>query len=168
MSWIKNQEIELHITDLTAEGAGIGKIDGYPFFVKGAIPGDVIRAGVTKVKKTYGYARLIEVVMPSADRVTPPCPEAHRCGGCQLQHMSYEAQLQFKQNKVCNALTRIGGFEVTGDKGEGSECHLNPKVTFRTVPFVTERVSVPVPADSLSTSNPPMRVRASHTFFCLN
>ncbi|MBQ9512017.1 MAG: class I SAM-dependent RNA methyltransferase, partial [Lachnospiraceae bacterium] len=114
MSWTKNQEIELHITDLTSEGAGIGKIDGYPFFVKGAIPGDIIRAGVTKVKKTYGYARLIEVVTPSADRVTPPCPEAHRCGGCQLQHMSYEAQLQFKQKKVCDALTRIGGFEVAG------------------------------------------------------
>ncbi|MBO7354526.1 MAG: TRAM domain-containing protein, partial [Lachnospiraceae bacterium] len=89
----KNDEFELVITDLGSEGEGIGRFDGMPFFIKGAIPGDTVLAGVTKLKKTYGYARIVKILDPSPDRVAPACPIAGRCGGCQLQHMSYPAQM---------------------------------------------------------------------------
>ncbi len=105
----KNDEFELVITDLGSEGEGIGRFGGMPFFIKGAIPGDTVLAGVTKIKKTYGYARIVKILDPSPDRVAPACPIAGRCGGCQLQHMSYAAQLKHKQDKVLNDLVRIGG-----------------------------------------------------------
>ena len=105
----KNDEIEIKITDLGSEGEGIGRFDGMPFFIKGAIPGDTVLAGVTKMKKTYGYARIVKIIDPSPDRVAPACPIAGRCGGCQLQHMSYAAQLKNKQDKVLSDLVRIGG-----------------------------------------------------------
>ena len=107
----KNDEFEIEITDLGSEGEGIGRFGGMPFFIKGAIPGDRILAGVTKLKKTYGYARIVKILDPSPDRITPECPIAGRCGGCQLQHMSYAAQLKYKQDKVQNDLIRIGGID---------------------------------------------------------
>ena len=108
----KNDEIELQITDMGSDGEGIGRFEGMAFFVPGAITGDRITAGVTKLKKTYGYARLIRIVEPSADRTEPVCPIASKCGGCQLQHMSYAAQLRYKENKVLNDLVRIGGVDA--------------------------------------------------------
>jgi len=98
------------ITDYTSEGAGIGKVDGYPLFVKDAIIGDTVIAGITKVKKNYAFARLVKIVTPSADRVEPKCAFHKRCGGCQMQALSYKAQLEFKENKIRNNLVRIGGF----------------------------------------------------------
>lgn len=105
----KNEEIILEISDMGNEGEGIGKLDGYPFFVKDAIPGDVIRAGVLKAKASYGYARVIEILTLSDNRTEPKCPVAKACGGCQIQHMQYSAQLAFKQDKVANCIQRIGG-----------------------------------------------------------
>ncbi len=107
----KNEIIELQITDLGSEGEGIGKIDGFPFFVKGALPGDTIRASVMKAKKNMAFARLQEILTPSPDRIDAPCPVFGRCGGCQLMHLSYPAQLRYKEQKVKNALQRIGGVE---------------------------------------------------------
>ena len=106
----KNDLVNLTIEDMSAEGEGIGKLDGFTFFVKDAIIGDEIVAGVTKLKKTYGYARLVEIVTPSEYRVEPPCAFHKQCGGCQIQAMDYKKQLEFKQNKVLNNLVRIGGF----------------------------------------------------------
>ncbi|MGN0483242.1 MAG: 23S rRNA (uracil(1939)-C(5))-methyltransferase RlmD, partial [Lachnospiraceae bacterium] len=108
----KNQEFELTIEDLGVDGEGIGKYDGMTFFVKDALIGDVIRAKVIKLKKTYGYARMLEIIHPSKDRVEPKCPISRPCGGCQIQALSYEKQLEFKQNKVRNNLIRIGGFDA--------------------------------------------------------
>ena len=105
----KNEIVELQITDLGSEGEGIGKIDGFPFFVKGALPGDTIRASVMKAKKNMAFARLQEILTPSPDRIDAPCPVFGRCGGCQLMHLSYPAQLRYKEQKVKNALQRIGG-----------------------------------------------------------
>ena len=105
----KNEIVELQITDLGSEGEGIGKIDGFPFFVKGALPGDTIRASVMKAKKNMAFARLQEILVPSPDRIKPACPVFGRCGGCQLMHLSYPAQLRYKEQKVKNALQRIGG-----------------------------------------------------------
>ncbi len=110
MEFKKNDQVQVKITDFTSEGAGIGKVDGYPLFVKDAIIGDTVIAGITKAKKNYAYARLVEIIKPSKDRVEPRCSLHKKCGGCQMQAMSYEAQLMFKQNKIRNNLIRIGGF----------------------------------------------------------
>ena len=105
----KDDCVTLHIEDIGTGGEGIGKADGFTFFVKDAIVGDVIEAKVMKLKKNYGYARLMKVLTPSKDRVEPKCPVARQCGGCQIQEMRYEAQLAFKQKMVQNNLERIGG-----------------------------------------------------------
>ena len=106
----KNDEIVLQIEDMGIDGEGIGKADGLTLFVKDAVIGDKVRAKVMKMKKTYGYARLMEVLEPSPDRVEPKCVFHRQCGGCQIQALSYEKQLEFKQRKVDNNLKRIGGF----------------------------------------------------------
>jgi len=106
----KNQPATVTIEDMTENGEGIGKVDGYTLFIKDAVIGDVAEVKVTRAKKTYGYARLMKVLTPSPDRVEPLCPVASPCGGCQLQAMSYESQLRFKRKKVQDHLERIGGF----------------------------------------------------------
>jgi 23S rRNA (uracil1939-C5)-methyltransferase len=106
----KNDEFEINITDIGTDGEGIGKYDGMTFFIKGGLPGDRILAGATKLKKTYGYARLVKVIKPSPFRVNPICPISEKCGGCQIQSLSYEKQLELKERKIIENLTRIGGF----------------------------------------------------------
>ena len=106
----KNDSIELKIEDMGVDGEGIGKYEGMTFFVKDAVIGDTIRAGITKLKKNYGYARVQEILEPSPYRVQPECPLYARCGGCQIQAMDYVQQLCYKQKKVRNNLIRIGGF----------------------------------------------------------
>ena len=107
----KDDLITLKIEDLSSEGLGVGKCDGIAFFVKDTVIGDVVEAKVMKMKKTYGYARLMRLIEESPDRVEPPCPVTRQCGGCQIQAMRYQAQLAFKENKVRNNLRRIGGIE---------------------------------------------------------
>lgn len=109
----KNDFFEIEITDIGVNGEGVGKKDGYTVFVKDAIIGDVIEAKLMKAKKNYGYARLMKILSPSPDRVAPVCPMARKCGGCQIQEMSYKKQLAFKEKKVRNNLTRIGGVPET-------------------------------------------------------
>ena len=104
----KNDELILKIEDMGVDGAGIGKADGMTFFVKDAVIGDVVRAKVMKLKKTYGYARLMELLEASPDRVEPKCPYYRQCGGCQIQEMKYDRQLEFKNQKVRGNLMRIG------------------------------------------------------------
>ncbi|MCD8103804.1 MAG: 23S rRNA (uracil(1939)-C(5))-methyltransferase RlmD [Lachnospiraceae bacterium] len=117
----KDDILTVKIEDFSSEGLGVG----YPvseasmqggegpnpvLFVKDTVIGDVAEVKVMKMKKTYGYARLLRVLTPSPDRITAPCPVARPCGGCQIQEMKYEAQLRFKEQKVRNNLQRIGGF----------------------------------------------------------
>ena len=115
----KNQIYEVRITDMGADGEGIGHLEapldrepkgGYTLFVKDALIGDVVQARIVKPKKGYAFARLEKILKPSPDRVEPLCPVARQCGGCQLQALSYEKQLEFKDHKVKNNLIRIGGF----------------------------------------------------------
>ncbi|HIZ80010.1 MAG TPA: 23S rRNA (uracil(1939)-C(5))-methyltransferase RlmD [Candidatus Lachnoclostridium stercorigallinarum] len=105
----KNDQFTVSIEDMSEDGAGIGKTEGYTWFVKDAVIGDVVEAGVTKMKKNYGFARLVKILEPSPYRVEPRCPVARQCGGCQLQAMSYEEQLRFKEKKIRNNLSRLGG-----------------------------------------------------------
>ena len=107
----KNDLLTVTIEDLGHDGEGIGKVDGFPLFVKDAVIGDVVSVKIMKSKKTYAYAHLEKVLTPSPFRVTPVCPVHRQCGGCQLQTLSYEKQLEFKQNKIRNNLIRLGGFE---------------------------------------------------------
>lgn len=111
MEYTKNDVITVTIEDIGVDGEGIGKVDGYTFFIKDAVIGDVVEAKVMKAKKNYAYARLMKVITPSAYRVEPKCAFHRQCGGCQIQALDYASQLQFKQNKVKNHLTRIGGFD---------------------------------------------------------
>lgn len=111
MGWKKNDMVQIEITDMSDTGEGIGKTDGFTWFVKDAVIGDVVEASVMKLKKTYGFARLQKILEPSPVRVTPACPVARQCGGCQLQALRYDEQLRFKENKVRSNLRRIGGFE---------------------------------------------------------
>ncbi len=110
MEYRKNDMITLEIEDCGIDGEGIGKADGFTVFVKDAVIGDTVLAKLIKVKKNYGYGRLMEIVKSSPYRVEPACAYARQCGGCQLQALSYEQQLVFKEKRVRNHLERIGGF----------------------------------------------------------
>ena len=108
----KDDIVTLKIEDLSSEGLGVGRCeDGMTLFVKDTVIGDVAEVKIMKMKKNYGFARLMNLIEPSADRIDPPCPVARQCGGCQIQAMIYAAQLQFKEKKVRNNLERIGKFE---------------------------------------------------------
>ena len=105
----KNDLCQVTIEDMGTEGEGVGKIDGYTLFIKDAVIGDKVEAKIMKAKKNYAYARLEKVLSPSPFRVDPKCKYHKQCGGCQIQAMDYEKQLQFKHQKVRNNLIRIGG-----------------------------------------------------------
>ena len=105
----KNQLVTVEIEDMGAGGEGIGKVNGCALFIKDAIIGDVVEARIMKMKKNYGYAKLLNILTPSMARQNARCPEARRCGGCQIQEMAYEEQLAFKKAKVKNSLLRLGG-----------------------------------------------------------
>ncbi|AZU60262.1 23S rRNA (uracil(1939)-C(5))-methyltransferase RlmD [Neobacillus mesonae] len=107
----KNDYIDVVFEDLTHDGAGVAKVDGYPLFVANGLPGEKAKVKVIKTGKSYGVGRLIELYEKSPYRVEIPENEIHKYGGCQLEHISYEGQLQYKENQVRQVLTRIGKLE---------------------------------------------------------
>ena len=107
----KDDIVTVKIEDLSSDGLGVGRCDGIALFVKDTVLGDVAEVKIMKMKKTYGYARLMRLLTPSSVRIEPPCPVSRQCGGCQIQAMDYEAQLKFKEEKVRNNLQRIGKLE---------------------------------------------------------
>ena len=135
----KDDLVTLTIEDMGVDGEGIGHADGFTLFVKDALIGDIITAKVMKMKKNYGYARMMEILKPSADRMEPKCAFHKQCGGCQIQALSYEKQLAYKKNKVLNNLTRNGGlsdlpeFDVIGME---KPYHYRNKAQF---PFGTDK-----------------------------
>ena len=108
----KNQDYDVNIVDLGYEGEGITKINGYTTFVKGALKGERAKIKMLKVGKDYGFAKLLEVIEKSEDREEPLCKNFSKCGGCNLLHMSYEAELTHKTNLVRNTLKKALGFDV--------------------------------------------------------
>ena len=106
----KDDILTIKIEDMGIDGEGIGRAENIPLFVKDAVIGDLVSVKIMKMKKNYGYARLMEILEPSEYRVTPRCEFHRACGGCQIQGLSYEKQLEFKERKVRNNLMRIGGF----------------------------------------------------------
>ena len=107
----KNQKLVVEIVDLSSEGAGVAKVEGYPIFVKDTLVGEKVEILVLRANKNYGFGKAINIIEASPDRVEPKCPVASKCGGCSIQHMSYDCQLRYKKNKVYQNLKRIGGFD---------------------------------------------------------
>ncbi|MDJ0515085.1 MAG: 23S rRNA (uracil(1939)-C(5))-methyltransferase RlmD [Trichodesmium sp. MO_231.B1] len=110
--WQQGQLVEISITDLTDNGDGVGRYDQKVVFVPDTVPGDRLIARLTTVKPKYAYGKLHQLLEKSDQRLEPYCIVADKCGGCQWQHISYEYQLQVKQNQVIQALERIGGLEL--------------------------------------------------------
>ncbi|MFB0831899.1 23S rRNA (uracil(1939)-C(5))-methyltransferase RlmD [Brevibacillus laterosporus] len=113
------QVVDIEITGLNHEAEGVGRYNGYTLFVKGALPGETVKAKVIHVKKNFGYAQLLEITATSQYRAKPPCPVYDRCGGCSLQHFVYSEQLRHKQQIVMDNLRRIGGFSIEGEQQKG-------------------------------------------------
>ncbi len=107
---IRGEEIELVIEGTALEGKSVARVDGLVVFVRGAAPGDRVRARISAVRKTYAEADTVAVIDPSPVRTTPRCRFFGLCGGCTWQHVAYAAQLEFKQRHVVDAMERIGGF----------------------------------------------------------
>lgn len=132
----KDDLVTVTITDMSENGEGIGKSEGFALFIKDTVIGDQVLAKVIAVKKGYGYARIVEILSPSEQRVEPRCPVSAPCGGCQLQSMSYESQLKFKTDKVRNHLSRIGHLpqvpvsDTLGMSGEDGPWHYRNKAQY--------------------------------------
>jgi len=105
----RGDSLELVIDDLAFGGEGVGRVNGYVVFVRGAVPGDRVRAKLVDARSRFGRAVIESIEAPSPDRVEPPCPYFGRCGGCRLQHVAYPAQLASKEKQVRDCLERIGG-----------------------------------------------------------
>lgn len=108
---VKNENYQVLIEDMGNDGEGIGHVQGMTVFVKDAVVGDLAEVKIVKVKKNIAYGRLMKLITPSPYRVEPVCDKAKRCGGCTMQQVSYEQQLEYKWNKVKNCLQRIGKME---------------------------------------------------------
>jgi 23S rRNA (uracil1939-C5)-methyltransferase len=115
----KNDIFAIKIEDMSDDGMGIGHIDGMAVFVKDTAPGDEAEIKIVKVKKSYAFGRLRQILKPSPYRIDPVCPVARQCGGCIIQHMDYSAQLDMKKNRVINCLKRIGKVENAEELCEG-------------------------------------------------
>jgi 23S rRNA (uracil1939-C5)-methyltransferase len=105
----KGDLVELHIENIAHGGQGVARLERFVLFVKGGVPGDVVRARVVRKKKDYAETKILEIIEPSPDRIPAPCPYAGHCGGCQWQHVRYERQLQYKKGFIEESLQRIGG-----------------------------------------------------------
>ena len=101
--------LDLTIDDLAFGGEGVGRVEGYVIFVRGVVPGDRVRVRVVEARSRFGRAVIESLETSSPDRVEAPCAYFGRCGGCRLQHVSYTAQLAFKEKQVRDCLERIGG-----------------------------------------------------------
>ncbi len=107
----RNLSYECEITDLTVNGDGLAKIENYPLFISGAVPGDTVVAKPTKLNKSYGFAKLIRIISPSEHRADSVCRSFPKCGGCSFMHMSYDRELKYKSDFVLSNLKKIGGLD---------------------------------------------------------
>ena len=104
----KNQIVGLSITGMTREGNGVGRADGIAVFVPGTAVGDEIECRIVKVKSSYCYGIIENLITPSETRVEPECPVSRSCGGCVFQHLSYEEECRLKDSFIRDSFERIG------------------------------------------------------------
>lgn len=102
----KNDVYEIEIIDIGNNGEGIGKIDNFVVFIPYAIKGEIIKTLILKVNKNFAYGKILSIIKASEFRTEPPCPYFYKCGGCNIQHIKYEKQLEFKTNIVFNTLKK--------------------------------------------------------------
>ena len=107
----KNEDYIITIDNMGYEGEGVGKIDGFTVFVAGAIVGEKVLIKIVKISKNFGFGKLLEIIEKSISRIEPVCDIYKSCGGCNLQHIDYAAQLEFKTNRVNQVINRIGKLE---------------------------------------------------------
>ena len=107
----KNKEYVACIDSVSSDGNGVAHIDGFAVFVPQTVDGDKIKMLVVKVQKNFAYGKALEIIEPSDKRCEPMCQHYKRCGGCQIRHIKYDAQLDIKRDIVENAMQRIGKFE---------------------------------------------------------
>ncbi|MCH3965892.1 MAG: 23S rRNA (uracil(1939)-C(5))-methyltransferase RlmD [Clostridium sp.] len=112
----KNKEYIINIDNMGYDGSGVGRINGFTIFVEGALTGEKVRIKVVKVKSNFAFGKVLEIIESSKYRREPVCSIYKRCGGCQLQHISYEGQLKFKKKRVEDSLERIGKLDLTDVK----------------------------------------------------
>lgn len=143
----KNMELQLQIEDMSVSGEGIGKADGVAFFVKDAVIGDQVLVKIIKMKKRYGYARLLKILSPSLYRVEPLCEYWRQCGGCQIQSLDYTQQLHYKEEKVRNNLRRIGGFSITDTEGKEQAILFHPIIGMEKPFFYRNKAQFPIGTD---------------------
>ena len=156
----KGKIYELSVVRLGTSGEGIARHEGFTVFVPFALPGEKVRAKITLVKKNYAAAELVEILEASPDRVAPKCPVYDRCGGCQLQHLSYEGELKEKRQQVRDALERIGhlqGLDVLPTLGAHTPWHYRNKMQFPVAAAGKGKVAIGCFADRKST-----RLNSSH------
>ena len=103
------QEVALEIANYGHEGEGVGRFQNFTVFVPGVLRGERVKAQIVEVRKNFARGRAIAILKAASERRTPECPIYAECGGCQLQHLDYPAQLQLKREQVVNAVERIGG-----------------------------------------------------------
>ncbi len=128
---MKNDILELEITDITPEGFGVGRSDGKVYFVADTAVGDVAKCLVLKELKSHAFAKAIELVKPSATRTEPRCAVSQKCGGCSLQHISYPAEAELKQNFVKQSFARIGNMDISVNPAQvGADCKYRNKVQY--------------------------------------
>ena len=120
----KNQEYVCIIEDMGYSGEGIARIDGYAVFVPYALTGETVKVKILKVKSGYAFAKVEEIILPSPFRMEAPCAVYKKCGGCNLQHLDYQKQLEWKSKTVSDCFWKIAGISLSVPKTEGSECSL--------------------------------------------
>ena len=116
----KNNLYTTEINGYSSDGAGVARIGGLVVFVPGAVRGDTVQVRIVKTTKNAAYAKVEQLLHPSPDRRENDCPAFPRCGGCDFRHISYEAELEFKKEKVLTALRRIGGVDLEPDEVAGA------------------------------------------------
>lgn len=129
----KNKIYEIEIGGLGTNGEGVGKFEDFTIFVEGALPAEKILAEIIEVKKNYAVGKLVKILRESSERVKPFCPIYENCGGCQLQHLSYAAQLKWKHQQVIDAVQRIGkihGAEIFSTLGMKNPLRYRNKMQF--------------------------------------
>ncbi len=128
----KNEIYDIEITGMTEEGDGVGRVESMAVFIPYTIPGELVQAVIVKVNKTYAFGKLLSVIRPSSQRQKAECPYFYQCGGCQLWHMSMEAELSYKQQKVTDCLKRLGGLSLTAEavQSPGEETRYRNKGQF--------------------------------------
>ncbi len=117
----KNQTYQVTITGMGEKGEGVAKIDNFAVFIPYALIGETIEVLIVKVLKSYAYGKMLNIIKPSRERIEPKCPVFYKCGGCDLQHCTYNQELEFKTNKVKDCIKRIGSLNIKVNNTLGYE-----------------------------------------------